>query len=263
MPTITLSDGRRIRFQEAGVGATVVLLHGLGLSGASWRPLLPLLAERYRVIAPDLTGHGGSDRPAGPFTIEGLADDVAELLRARDADPVAAVGLSMGGMVALALAQRHTGLVSAVVAINSITRTPEEYAAALTDRADRTRAGGMTAVVDETITRWFTPEFSDHHPATVAETRDQFLAADPDVHADAWQALIGLDLEGGLAALKQPVLAITGSRDLSVPPEIGARLADLAGDGHHEHLDGASHMSPIEQPAILADTILKFLDGRH
>lgn len=263
MATITLTDGRTICFHERGSGPTIVLLHGIGLAGDTcWGPLLPLLADRHRVITPDLAGHGGSDRPVGPFTIDGLADDVAELVRARDADPAAAVGLSMGGMVTLALAQRHPEIVSAAVVINSATRVPDEYTAALTDRAERTRAGGMTAVVDETIARWFTPEFCDHHPVTVAETRRQFLAADPDVHADAWQALIGLDLEGGLPAVKQPVLAVTGSRDLSVPPEIGARLAELVGDGHHVHLDGASHMSLIEDPVALADTILTFLDGR-
>ncbi|MEW6472007.1 MAG: alpha/beta fold hydrolase [Actinomycetota bacterium] len=254
-----LEDGRTLCFGECGAGPPVMLLHPIGLSGSCWSPLAAELAGHHRVLTPDLAGHGGTDAPAGPFTIEALADDVAELLRAETSEPAVTVGLSMGGVVALALAQRHPDLVGALVIINSAARVPDGFADAVRARADRTRAGGMAAVADETLARWFTPAFAAREPAAVAEIRRQLLAGDPEVHANAWLALAAADVEPGLASVRQPMLVVTGSQDLSVPAEIGARTASLAPNGRHVHLEGAGHMSPLEEPARLSATIRDFL----
>jgi 3-oxoadipate enol-lactonase len=213
-------------------------------------------------LAPDLAGHGVSDRPAGALTIGGLADDVAELLEALEVGPTVVVGLSMGGITALALAERHPALVSSVVVINSLARVPEGMTAALQSRAERVRVEGMANLAEETVARWFTSNFAEREPALVAAVRDELGNDDADVHAEAWLAMADADFESDLASLPHSLLVITGSLDQSVPETTGARLAALAPHGHHVHLHGAGHMSPLEEPDRLAGEILAFLDQR-
>lgn len=261
--SITLPDGRSLAFCEQGQGAPpTLLLHPIGLSGGCWAGVAAELAERHRVLTPDLAGHGASDRPRGPYTVEALADDVAALLRAEAGEPTLVAGLSMGGVVALALAQRHPELVGAVAVVNSLTRVPEPMVPFLQERAARIRSSGMAAVLDETTARWFTPGFAERDPAAVAEIRSQLSSADPEVHADAWLALAAVDVEPGLGALSQPVLVVTGALDPSSTEEAGARIAASVPDGRHVHLDGAGHMSPLEEPARIAGALLDFFAAR-
>jgi 3-oxoadipate enol-lactonase len=256
-----LPDGRLLAFAEHGAGEpALLLLHPVGLSGACWATLAAKFAGRHRVLAPDLPGHGGSDPPDGDYTIEALADDVAELLRGEESRPALVAGLSMGGVVALALAQRHPDLVAAVAVVNSLTKVPAPMVPFLEERAARIRSDGMAAVTDETLARWFTPGFAERDPETVAETERQLRTADPDVHADAWLALAAVDLGPGLGELKQPVLVVTGALDPSATAEAGARLAASVPDGAHVHLEAAGHLSPLEEPARVAEVLCSFFD---
>jgi pimeloyl-ACP methyl ester carboxylesterase len=95
---------------------TIVLLHGLGATAAlNWDPVIPTLARQYRVIAPDLRGHGRGLRCGGRFRLDDCADDVAALIDATTPDPVLVVGYSMGGAVAQVLAYRRPDLVAGLV----------------------------------------------------------------------------------------------------------------------------------------------------
>src|SRR5579859_4812705 len=98
MPTAKL-DGVDIHYESTGTGPAVLLLHGLGSSGRDWEYQIPSLTG-YRVIAPDLRGHGRSSKPGGRYSIAGFAADMAGLLRALGARPAHVVGLSLGGAVA-------------------------------------------------------------------------------------------------------------------------------------------------------------------
>lgn len=100
-------NGTTIAYQEQGEGETVVLLHGFCGSSAYWEKVLPLLAEQYRVICPDLRGHGSTDAPMGAYTIEQMADDVVGLMEELGIEKYTLLGHSMGGYVALSLAQRY------------------------------------------------------------------------------------------------------------------------------------------------------------
>lgn len=98
----------RLAFLDEGPGPVVVLLHGFPLSGAMWKEQLTGVGSMYRVIAPDLRGHGDSPAPEGVYTIDEMADDVIELLDTSSLkDPVVIGGLSMGGYVALSLVVRY------------------------------------------------------------------------------------------------------------------------------------------------------------
>jgi 4,5:9,10-diseco-3-hydroxy-5,9,17-trioxoandrosta-1(10),2-diene-4-oate hydrolase len=110
-------DGARVRYLTAGEGSPLVLLHGTGDSAADWQGVLPELARRHRVIAPDFPGCGGSDRPRAGYSPAGLADFVGRLLDALEIPGAALVGNSVGGLAALRFALEAPGRVPALVLV--------------------------------------------------------------------------------------------------------------------------------------------------
>ena len=101
-----LADGRKLAYREAGTGRPLVLLHGWAMSSAVFQELMPLLADRFRVLAPDLPGNGQSD-PDFEFNHNSIASDIEQWLTSLDVDTVDLVGWSLGGQVALNLAKRR------------------------------------------------------------------------------------------------------------------------------------------------------------
>ncbi|MBL8989265.1 MAG: alpha/beta fold hydrolase, partial [Gemmatimonadetes bacterium] len=113
------TSGVALQTIDRGTGPTVILIHGLGGRGADWTPQIDHLASRFRVVAPDLRGHGQSPKPAGPYAMRDLAADVAALIRRVGGGPVHVVGLSLGGMVAFQLAVDDPALVRTLTIVNS------------------------------------------------------------------------------------------------------------------------------------------------
>lgn len=118
MPTLVLGD-LALAYTVEGSGAPVLMLHGHGGWRDSWELQVAALAPRYRTLRMDLRGHGGSSRPAGPYTMSQLAADAAALLREAAGGPAHVLGHSLGGAVALQLALDAPSLVRSLVIINS------------------------------------------------------------------------------------------------------------------------------------------------
>jgi pimeloyl-ACP methyl ester carboxylesterase len=112
-------NGHRIAYRDAGTGEVLLLVHGLGGSSSSWREMTPKLAMKYRVIAPDLLGHGESDKPRGEYSPAVFAHLLRDLLDALGIDEVTVVGHSLGGGVAMTFAARHRGYCRRLVLLNS------------------------------------------------------------------------------------------------------------------------------------------------
>ena len=133
----------------------LMLLHSLGTDHRVWQPQAEALAGRFRVLRPDLRGHGGSDVPAGPYTIEGMAGDVLAALDALGIDRLAVAGLSIGGMVAQSLAAQAPDRVSALVLCDTALAIPP--ADLWRQRAATVRSAGVAAIADAVLARWLTP----------------------------------------------------------------------------------------------------------
>src|SRR3954471_9509993 len=109
-----------LNYSDDGPGPVVVLLHGFPLDHTMWESQIQTLGSIYRVIAPDLRGHGRSAAPDGIYPIDDMADDVVEMLDAlRISEPVVVGGLSMGGYVALSLAARYPKRLRGLMLMNT------------------------------------------------------------------------------------------------------------------------------------------------
>lgn len=238
---------------------TVVLSHALGTDLMMWDELANTLSADCRVIAYDHRGHGGSESPAGPYTMADLADDAARLLRELDTGPVVWVGLSMGGMVGQELALRHPSLVRALVLANTTSVYPEAARQTWKTRIETVQAQGVEAVADAAMARYFIDEFRAAHPATVARFRHRLVTTDAQGYVGCCHAVGMVDTTARLGEIQVPTLVIAGDRDQGTPVAMGEALAKgIAGAGL-EVIEDASHLSAVEQPGVFAGLVGSFL----
>jgi 3-oxoadipate enol-lactonase len=240
---------------------TVVFSHALGCDGSMWDHVANALAEDCRVICHDHRGHGRSDAPPGPYTLAELADDVARLLDELGTGPVVFAGLSMGGMVAQELALRHPARVKALVIANSSSGYGAEGRGTWQQRIAAIEAGGLEAIVDMAMQRWFHPGFHAAHPAAVQRWRRRVLATDPQGYMATCQALMHLDTTARLPQIRVPALVIAGALDQGTPPAMSRVIADGIAGARLLVLEEASHLSVLEQPGPFLEAVTAFMDS--
>ncbi|UED87507.1 alpha/beta fold hydrolase [Streptomyces profundus] len=240
----------------ADASVRLVALHPVGLDSRVWElvPGLGRLASGRAGTSPsctalDLRGHGSGPLADGPPELERLADDVARTLAAWPTGPrTVLVGLSLGGMVAQLTAARHPELVAGLVLADTVAWASPPLRRAVEARAERTLAGGLAAVVDETEERWFSAGFRRRHPERVARVRGWLAAAEPRAHAWTWRAIGAFDARPALPELRQPTLVVCGGADRSTPPAASRELAALIPGARYAELAGAGHLAPLERP---------------
>lgn len=247
-----------VREPKAAPKHTIVLSHALGCDLSMWDALANALAAEHRVIAYDQRGHGRSAAPASPYTMADLADDAERLLAEIDAGPVVWIGLSMGGMVGQELALRHPQRVKALVIANSTGRYPAEAKTVWQQRIDTVRRGGLAAIADMVMGRYFTDAFRAGQPVTVARFRRRLLATDADAYIGCCQAVMEVDTLERLAQLKLPALVIAGELDQGTPVAMSQALAQQL-RAELLVLPGAAHLSSAEQPEEFARAVDGFV----
>lgn len=250
----------RLHFSQEGQGPVIVLSHALGCDLSMWDGVSAALRDRFTVLRYDHRGHGRSPASAAPFTVDDLADDAAELIRARCAGPVHFVGLSMGGMTAQALGARHPQLVRSLTIANAAQYYPEAARAMWQARVDTVLAQGMRPIVDGALQRWFTPGFlqdAARGQAAVAQLRAVLEACDAASYAAACQAVAGIDLAAGNARIACPTLVIAGELDEATPPAMSEAIAQAIPGAQLQSLR-AAHLSAVEEPQAFADALTRF-----
>jgi 3-oxoadipate enol-lactonase len=249
----------RAAVQGVGGGVPVVLSHALGLDLHMWDSLAAELAGMHDVLRYDHRGHGGSAVPAGPYSMDDLVDDAARLIREWGRGPVVWVGLSMGGMVGQGLAVRHPELVKALVLANTSSKYPEAAAAVFAQRVQAVQSGGMAAIVDSVMERYFSAAFRAGQPEAVAVARANVLRCDPAGYAACCQAVGGVDWLGRLNTITCPTLIIAGALDVGAPVAMSQAMHERIPGAELVVFDEASHLSAAEQPVLFAQTLGRFL----
>ena len=256
----------------AGEGPPVLLLHGFTGTAQSWAGHIPAWSPEYRVIAPDLLGHGGSDAPTDParYALERQAGALAELLTLLDAAPAAVVGYSMGARLALVLALEHPDIVARLV-LESPSAGIADPAARDERRfaderlADELERDGLDAFVD----RWEAqPLFASHAALpddTRARLRRERLSHDQHGLASSLRGAgqgAAPPLHARLGEVRVPTLAIAGALD-PTGLERAATVADGIPDARLEVIAGAGHTPHLEAPGDFARVATDHLSATH
>ena len=251
-------DGR-IDGRNDGAGPTVVLLHPVGLDLACFDALVSALGSRYRVLRIDLRGHGRSRVVQPALGLRDYVDDVHVLLEALAFGPVAAVGFSFGGMLTQLLALEYPNDVNALVISACPSTLSDEGRKIVAERGALAERDGMAALLDATMTRWFTESFRQGGGGE--RTRERLASADINGWAQAWRAMAAVDTAPRLASIKVPTLCLAGELDVSSPPDVVEAIARGIHGARFVVVPGAPHMLFIEQPKAVAAVITDFLDG--
>ncbi|MBP1804194.1 3-oxoadipate enol-lactonase [Rubellimicrobium aerolatum] len=242
----------RMHVRVEGDGPLVLLANSLGTDLRLWDDLLPLLPPGLRVARFDKRGHGLSDL-GGAVTVEDLADDAVALIESQGG-PAVVMGVSIGGMIAQALALRRPDLVRALVLSNTAARlgTPDSWAA----RIAQVEGQGLAAISDGIMERWFAPAF--RATPQLASWRNMLARTSPDGYVACCRALARADLTADAPALSCPVLMIAGTQDGASPREVVEATARLIPNARLAVLD-AGHLPMAETPEAFAAAVSPFL----
>jgi 3-oxoadipate enol-lactonase len=252
-------DGVELQASVTGSGPWVTLSHALGASQAMWAPQVQALAARHTVLSYDIRGHGESETTPGPYTLEQLADDAFALLRHLGVARTHWVGLSLGGMIGQVMALRHPQMLDRVVVADSNAQVPPAGQAMWIERAKLARTQGMEALVEGTLSRWFTPDFAARDPQTRQQIGAQIAATPAEGYAACCAAICGLDTLDRLPGLAHPALVLVGEEDQATPVALSRQIAQAWPGAELVVLPGAAHLSNVEQPALFNRELLRFL----
>jgi pimeloyl-ACP methyl ester carboxylesterase len=252
-------NGITLAYEEQGAGRPVVLLHGFCGSSRYWERVVPLLADRFRVITPDLRGHGESEAPEGVCSMEAFAGDIVGLLDALDLEQAVVLGHSLGGYVTLALAEAYPERLSGFGLIHSTAFPDTEEGKKNRENGIRAiREQGIGAFVEGLVPKLFAPEHLISMTDAVERAKEIGRGTSP-VGAAATQEGMRQrpDRNRVLEQTQVPVLLVAGSRDQVVPVE---KTFSVSRETITQvRLDQAGHMSMYEAPEQLAAVIADFL----
>jgi 3-oxoadipate enol-lactonase len=237
----------------------VVLSHSLACSMMMWRPQLDLLESHFQVLRFDTRGHGGSDAPAGPYSLEQLVDDAIGILDELDFDRVHWVGLSMGGMIGQGLMLSCPDRIERLVLADTAAIIPDEAQPIWQERIDAVLKGGMQVVAESTLERWFTPNYLEQNPPEIDQIRQQILKTPVAGYIGCSEAIRRLNYLDRLSAIRKSTLIMVGADDFGTPV--------AASEAMHAQIKGsklvviphAAHLSNIEQAQIFNDNLITFL----
>ncbi len=235
----------------------VVLIHSLAMDRDFWRPV----AERMdcAVLLYDCTGHGKSAKPAGPYTVEGFAEDLAALMDGIGWSSALVAGASMGGCVALAFAARYPQRARALGLVDTTAWYGAEAPRQWEERAQKALAGGLAALVDFQVTRWFSDAFRQKHPEVVSQCVATFLKNDVDAYAASCRMLGATDLRRSLVQICVPTVVLVGQEDYATPVAMAKALHQGIAGSTLTVLKNARHLTPLEQPDEVAAQLRRLL----
>ena len=251
-------SGVRIVWEERGSGQPLLLIQGLGYARWSWEPVLPGLAERFRVISFDNRGIGDSDKPAGPYTAREMADDALQVLDEAGVERAHVLGASLGGMIAQELAVAAPERVARLVLCCT---TPGGTATVpMPEVTVRLFAESGALPPEVALRRFVENALAPGAPAgLVEELYERRLAGPPDPVGWPAQAAAGMGFQGVDHAIEAPTLLLTGTEDNVVDPRNTDVLAERIPGARVERIAGTGHLFFWDRPDAVVRIVTEFL----
>lgn len=230
----------------AGSGRPIVFIHGLGWDCTLWTPQIRRLSARYTVIAADTRGHGGTDKPPGPYSIPQFAEDWAALIERVCAEPTLIVGFSLGGMIAQRIAVTWPELVGALILAGTTCRIPSNSRQHMDSRLAAMRDQGPVAAAQVAAKSVYSEGWRARNPDILAAFVNWRAAQNQTALMDAMLATTEFDVTGALPKVSVPTLVITGAADTLIQPEAQAEIAKHIPGAQHKLIADAGHMASVE-----------------
>ena len=249
-----------IHYERRGSGPPVVLVHGLGSTGAAiWKHHVAGLARDFTIVVPDLRGAGLSGCPPAPYSLQDFVDDLHGLIEELGLGAVSLVGHSFGGSIALEYAAQYPVALTAVVAVGGPTELPEQSRQGMRLRADTVEREGMEAVAATVATNGTAPVFRETQPHEFRAYVELLAAADPAAYAATCRVIADLDIGEHLSRIAAPALLVVGDCDGVAPPELNRRNTERIPEASLVVVPDCGHILPWERPDALLDVLRSFL----
>ena len=260
------SRGQRLHYEAVGSGPAILMIHGFTNHGMVWaEQVADLLHAGYRVVIPDLAGHGLSQAADRKTTVDDLAADMLALLDHLSIDKTVICGLSLGGMIAQYMAADHPQRVSALAIANScVDSTGPDVVAAIQSWIEMfERPDGpllrMQAVWPQMLNERY----------RASPTAEAFLASWQRINgkipgtsfANVARGLQEFKSTDRLKDVRMPCLVITGEFDRLFPPAVCKEIATLISGASFSLIPGAGHLSSLDSPRQFNELLLQFLHG--
>jgi 3-oxoadipate enol-lactonase len=256
-------QGHRVHYDLLGpAGAPVVAFaHSLASDGGMWAEQVPaVLGAGFRVLRPDMRGHGGSEATPAPYTLDELADDFAGLLDLLKIERVHLVGLSVGSMLGQSLAIRYGAKVaSALFADSQPSAPPSARGAWSAPLAMVKQAGSLTPVRTGLLRAWLSDAFKAANPERWEQIQTTIAATSPLGFEGCVAAMSQFDYTAQLPSVRVPALVVVGAGDSMSPPAENKRLADAIPGARYEEIPDAKHFVNVEQPEAFNRLLLDWL----
>ena len=231
--------------------------HSLACSLRMWDGQVAELKDRFQILLYDTRGHGGSEAPKGPYTLDMLAEDLKQLLDSLKIKRTSYVGLSMGGMIGQTLVLKEPGLFDRVVLADTGHAQTPETLKQWDERIKTAETKGMEPLVQPTIERWFTKDFRNTPAAK--QIADLIRSTPVPGYVGCCQAIAKLNTTARLKDIKRPVLAIAGDQDAAAP---GTRyIGENVPGAKLVMIPQAAHIANIERPEAFNRALREFLSS--
>ena len=274
MPDIEIT-GATLHCEVAGTGAPILLIPGLGLDHTYYRFGVPLLARRMQVLAVDPRGIGRSTKSPPPYSVESWADDFAGMIDKLGFGPIHVLGSSLGGAIALALAQRHPGRLKSLTVVGGFSELDRATELNFRLRLKLIEKLGMSDEVADYMGLWtLTRKFinSDAGYAVMRANQANIRTNSAESYSAFVEALLrwgrcqpGQEQEPKftslLSSIKLPTLVVTSDNDHLIPKELSDLIAARISGATLVVMPGAGHIPFMEQPENVARIVLDFIEG--
>ena len=257
MARTTTSSGLALGYAEAGGGEKmpVVFLHGIGSDKSVWRPQLDHFGEERRCVAFDYPGYGDSDSAPEGTTRDDYAATIVSAMRELGITKAHICGLSLGGVVAIAMHHAAPDACASLVLADSFASHPDGQA--IYERS--LAASDNMRVFAESRVDVLLAQPAD--PEVRSEVIETMSRIDPVAYRIGAEAVWLADQADRADAIRVPTLVVCGAQDRVTPPALSTSLTRMIPGAHYEAVENAGHLSNLEQPAAFNTIVGAFIRG--
>lgn len=264
MAQLTVSNGKTISYHDSGTGKVILFLHSFGHNKNLWYPQLTHFAELgYRVIAPDMPGHGESSFDPDHHTVDSIAESYIEFAEQLGIKKMIVAGISIGGYILLKMMARRPDLFEAMVMIcTKAEADSDEIKARRRSQIENIRTNGLESFVETTAPRRVGPRIVAERPWVVDWIKMMNYTVSADANAATLEAMaLKEDDTATLPKITVPALILSGSNDIFIPQDSPLNLHKGIRNSIHHVIQDAGHVASLENPTAVNRHIEEFLRG--